>query len=79
MLCKLKVSGWGGGGWGVAQFSELREKGSGKKKVMFSLPHVGRQGACHDITKSVDSQTNINFSENDCTIAETVQKHLSSE
>ena len=73
-LRKLKVSGGG-----VAQFSELRGKGSGKKKVMFSLPHFGRQGACHDITKSADSQRNINFSENDCIIAEIVQKRLSNE
>ena len=34
-------------------------------------------GACHDITKSADSQTNINFSENDCIIAEILQKRLS--
>ena len=46
---------------------------------MFSLPHFGRQGSCHDITKSADSQTNINFSENDCIIADILQKRLSNE
>ena len=55
-------------------------KGSGKKKEeVFSLPHFGRQGTCHDITKSADSQTNINFLENYCIIAEILQKHLSNE
>ena len=44
---------------------------------MFSLPHFGRQDACHDITKSVDSQTNISFSENDCIIADILQICLS--
>ena len=42
----------------------FRIKGKGglvKKEGVFSLPHFGRQGACHDITKSADSQTNINF------------------
>ena len=74
-LHKLKVgAGWFGGG---GQFSELRGKGFFKKEGVFSLPHCGRQGACHDITKSADSQTNINFSENDCTIAEILQKCLS--
>ena len=47
-----------------------------KIEGVFSLPHFGRQGACHDITKSADSQTNINFSENDCIIAEILQKRL---
>ena len=46
---------------------------------MFSLPYFGRQGACHDTTKSADSQTNIDFLENDCIIAEILQKHLSNE
>ena len=32
--------------------------------------NFGRQGASHDITKSVDSQTNTNFSGNDCMTAE---------
>ena len=33
-------------------------------------PHFGRQGACYDITKPADSQTNKNFSENNCMTAE---------
>ena len=64
-----------GGGWTVFRF-----KGEGdllKKEGVFCLPHFGRQGVCHDIAKSADSQTNINFSENDCIIAEILQKHLS--
>ena len=55
---------WEEGGWTVFRF-----KGVGrlvKKEGVFSLSHFGRQGACHDIAKSADSQTNINFSENDC-------------
>ena len=32
------------------------------------------KGACHDITKSADFHTNINLSENDCIIAEILQK-----
>ena len=72
-------SGWwcGGGGWTAFRF-----KGEGnlvKKDGVFSLPHFGRQGACHDITKSADSQANINFSENDCIITEILQKRLSNE
>ena len=63
----------------VGKFSDLRGKGSGKKRGVFSLPHFGRQDACHDITKSTDSQTNINFSENDCIIKEILQKLLSNE
>ena len=47
-----------------------------KKEGVFSLPYFGRHDACHDITKSADSQTNINFSENDCIIAEILQKRL---
>ena len=73
---KLKV---GGGGWGWTVF---RIKGEGSlviKEGVFSLPHFGREGACHDITKSADSQKNINFSENDCIIAEILQKRLSNE
>ena len=46
---------------------------------MFYLPLFGRQGACNDITKSADSQTNINFSENECIIAEILQKRLLNE
>ena len=64
-------------GWTVFRF-----KGEGdllKKEGVFSLSHFGRQGACHDIAKSADSQTNINFSENDCIIAEILQKRLSDE
>ena len=47
--------------------------------MVFYLPHFGRQGACNDITKSADSQTNINFSENECIIAEILQKCLLNE
>ena len=46
-----------GGGWTV-----FRLKGEGdllKKEGAFSLPPFGKQGACHDIAKSADSQTNI--------------------
>ena len=50
-----------------------------KIEGVFSLPHFGRQGACHDITKSADSKTNIHFSENDCIMAEIRQKRLSKE
>ena len=46
---------------------------------MFYLPHFGRQGACNDITKSADSQTNINFLENNYIIAEILQKCLLNE
>ena len=46
---------------------------------MFSLPHFGRQGACHDIAKSADSQKNIIFSENDCIIAEILEKQMTSD
>ena len=35
-----------------------------------SLPHFGRRGACHDITKSADSQTNNKSSGNDSMTAE---------
>ena len=60
------------------QFSELRKTFcSGKKKKGRSLSLILEDGACHDITKSADSQTNINFSENDCIIAEILQKRLS--
>ena len=55
---KLKV---GGGGWGWTFFRNKGEGGLVKKEGVFSLPHFRRQGACHDITKSADSQTNINF------------------
>ena len=79
-LHKLKV---GGCVWGWTFF---RIKGEGglvkKRECSLSLGrqgtcHFGRQGTCHDITKSADSQTNINFSENDCIIAEILQKRLS--
>ena len=50
-----------------------------KKEAVFSLLHFGRKGTCHGITKSADSQTNTDFSENDCIIAETLQKRLSNE
>ena len=65
--------------WGmevVAVFRFKREDCLVKKEGVFSLLHFGRQGVCHDITKSADSQTNINFSENDCIIAEILQKNV---
>ena len=74
---QTKSGRWGGGG-GCTVF-RIRGKGSGKKRMVFSLPHFGRKGACHDITKSADSQTNINFSENECMTAEILQKYLSKE
>ena len=67
----------GGGGWGWIFFRIKGEWGLVKKEGMFSLPYFGTEGACHDIIKSADSQTNIKFSENDCIIAEILQKHLS--
>ena len=36
------------------------------KKRGYFLLHFGRWGVSHDITKSADSQTNENFSDNDC-------------
>ena len=62
-------------GWTVSRING--EGGLVKKKGMFSLLHIGRQGACHEITKSADSQKYTNFSENDCMIAEILQKLLS--
>ena len=50
------------GGFGSFQIKGGRK--SGKKRR-----GVRRQDACHDITKSADFQTMINFSENDCIIA----------
>ena len=67
----------GVGGWIVFRFKG--EEGLEKKEGVLSLLYFRRQGACHDITKSADSQTNINFSENDCIIAEILQKRLSNE
>ena len=67
------------GGRGLDIFPIYEEGGLAKKERVFSLPYFGRQGACHDITKSADSQTNINFSENDCIIAGILQKRLSDE
>ena len=58
-------------------FRGRREKESGKKRGGVISFIFGRQGACHDITKSADSQTNINFSKNDRIIAEILQKRLS--
>ena len=55
---------------GLTLFKIKGERGLVQKEGVFSHPHFGRQGACHGITKSADSQTNINFSENDCIIAE---------
>ena len=69
---KWLVLGWGV--WTVFRFKG--EVGLVKKEGVFSLPYFGRHDACHDITKSADSQTNINFSENDCIIAEILQKRL---
>ena len=72
-----------GGGWTVfrtkGEWSGIKDKGSGKKEGVFSLPHFGRQGACHDIAKSADSQKNIIFSENDCIIAEILEKQMTSD
>ena len=65
----------GGGGWTVFRFKE--EGDLVKKEGVFSLPHFGRQGACHDITKSADFHAYINFLENDCIIAEILQKRSS--
>ena len=76
-VLELRVDGGGGGGGTVFRFKE--EGGLVKKDGVFSLPHFIRDGACHDITKSADSQTNISFSENDRIIAETAQKRLSNE
>ena len=67
----------GQGGWGWTVFRIKGEGGLVKKRGGFSLPHFGRQGASHYITKSADSQTNINFSENNCITAENLQKRLS--
>ena len=67
------MGGSGGSKRGLGQFSHLRGKGCGKKKRVFSIPHFERQGACHDISKSADSQTYANFSENNCIIAEILQ------
>ena len=61
--------------WTVFRFKG--EGGLVKKGRVFSLPHFGRQGACHDISKSADSQAYINFPGNDCIIAEILQKLLS--
>ena len=72
---ELKVGG--GRGWTVFRFKG--EVSLVKKDRVFSLPHFGRQGACHDITKSADSQTNTNFSENDFIILEILQKRWSNE
>ena len=75
---ELKVSGAVERG-GLDIFPIYEEGGLAKKERVSSLPHFGRPGACHDITKSADSQININFSENDCIIAESLQKPLSNQ
>ena len=62
---KLK---WGGF-WGWTFFRFYWGGGLEKKRGCF-LPQFGRQGACHDIAKSADSQTNTEFSDNDCMTAE---------
>ena len=73
---KTKSGQWvGGGGWTVSRLKG--EGGLVKKEGVFSLPHFGRQAACHDITKSDNFQTNINFSGSDCIIVEILQKRLS--
>ena len=41
-----------------------------KREGEFSLPHFGRQDACHDIAKSADFQTKKKFSENDLIFTE---------
>ena len=61
----------------VGQFSDLRRGRRPRKENGCFLPHFGRQGVCHDITKSSDSQTNKNFFRqwlHDCRI---LQKRLS--
>ena len=75
---ELKVSGAVERG-GLDIFPIYEEGGLAKKERVSSLPHFGRPGACHDITKSADSQININFWENDCIIAESLQKPLSNQ
>ena len=54
MDTRTKSGQWMGSGWTVFRFKE----GGGlvKKEEVFSLPHFGRHGACHDITESVDSK-----------------------
>ena len=65
---------WGReGAWTICRFKG--EGGLVKNEGVSSLLYFGREGACHDIVKSADSK--INFSENDCIIAEILQKHLS--
>ena len=54
----------------VGQFSDLRRGRRPRKERGCFLPHFGRQGVCHDINKSADSQTNKFFSDNDCMTAE---------
>ena len=80
-LKNLIFLGWAGTetkrGRGVGQFSYL--SGGLVKKMGYSLPHFGRQGASHDITEPADSQKNIIFSENDCMTAEILEKPLSNE
>ena len=58
------------------QFSDLRGKENLAKKRGCSVPHFGRQSACHDITEWADSQTNKFFSYNDCMTVEILQKCL---
>ena len=38
------------------------------------LPYFGKHSACHDITKSADSQINKKISDNDCMAAEFYKK-----
>ena len=44
--------GWTGGlGWSLGSWTVFRFKGKGalvKKEEMFSLPHFGKEGTCHD-------------------------------
>ena len=63
-----------GRGWTVADLRSGEKSLAKMRRVVFwgacFHPHFGRQGACYDITKPADSQTNKNFSENNCMTAE---------
>ena len=51
---------------GVGQIADLRGGRGPRKKNGCFLPPFARQGACHDITNSAESQTNTFFPDNDC-------------
>ena len=55
---------------GLAVFKFKGEGNMIKREGEFSLPHFGRQDACHDIAKSADFQTKKRFSENDLIFTE---------